>query len=425
MVSGSASALAAKRLFCCAGEKTINGGIYMKNQLVKSLVILVLMLGLLVPVQIVKSMVGERKLRQQEVFDQVSARWGSPLVFGGLYLSADKKRMIAETADINCELKTEVRRKGIFKVPCFSSLITVDAVFNNSLISDEYALGLALSHNGQLDIESVFVNGKALEVQKKNINCGMFQPNYDFGRIKPQGDQTRCTVRFRIRGSERISFANQAAATQIRLAADWADPNFIGNLPDERELSQKGFSAQWHAANGDIFLSESDPAKSGGDTFGVSFFVQQSVYQQTDRVLKYALLFIFLTFALFFIFEHVYSLRIHPMQYLMVGAALTLFYMLLLALSEHIVFSLSYFAASAAVVLLIASYCRSVLNEKVRALLIGLFLAVLYVFLYILVQMQEFSLLLGSIGIFVLLASAMYFTRKIDWYALQQGPASK
>lgn len=207
-------------------------------------------------------------------------------------------------------------------------------------------------------------------------------------------------------------FREAETPSKITMTSDWPDPNFIGMLPSERKISSKGFASEWNISSK---VSSNDLGKISDEVFGVSLYVSQNIYQQTDRVTKYALLFIFLTFAVFFIFEKISNLKIHPFQYLLVGGALTIFYLLLLSLSEHLSFGISYFAASLSTISLISLYCRSVLGEKKRALIICAFLCVLYAFLFILVQMQEYSLLLGSFGLFFLLAGTMFLTRKINW----------
>lgn len=388
------------------------------------MVILVLMLGLFLPVQIVKSVIDERKNRQDEVYAQMSAGWGSPVLFGGIYLMSGNKRIIANSADIVCDTKVETRSKGIFRVPCFTTQIRVSADFDTHEKSEDYGLGLSLSYTGLIEIVSLQINDAPSAVEKQKIKSAVFSQNRDIAKINAKTKKTRCTLVLKLRGSGNLDFANQAGTTAVAMNSDWANPNFTGLLPSSREIHDSGFSAQWNSQSDSLYLSEDELEKIGSETFGVSFFVPQSMYQKTDRVLKYALLFIFLTFALFFTFEHVYNLRIHPMQYLLVGAALTIFYLLLLSLSEHIAFGISYLTAAFAVIAMISMYCVSVLKEKFRAVLIALFLVALYSFLYILLQMQEYSLLLGAAGVFVLLAAAMFFTRNIDWYALHEHPES-
>ncbi|MBN2433994.1 MAG: cell envelope integrity protein CreD [Spirochaetes bacterium] len=393
----------------------------MKNQVIKPLVILGLIMGLLIPIQIVKSMVDERKERQRDVYNEIGNRWGSPVTFGGIFIVSDNEIITAKSADIQCEMITETRRKGIFKVPCYNIDINIVALFEpGAMTGKNSSVNFNLLHYGDVEINQLIINDKVSELKNKTIEANRTRSSYEIITLDTKNKIETISVNFTMRGSEAIAFIDQAENTTVQLSADWSDPNFTGKLPLKRDITQNWFSAKWISTSDTLLLKDTSINESDEDCFGVSLFVPISIYQQTDRILKYALLFIFLTFSLFFAFEHIYVLKIHPFQYLLVGAALTVFYMLLLALSEHIKFGSAYLAASLSVVLLISFYCRSVLKQKFRALLIALFLSILYSFLFVLIQMQQFTLLVGSIGIFLLLVAAMFFTRNIDWYALHE-----
>ncbi|HRX15876.1 MAG TPA: cell envelope integrity protein CreD [Spirochaetota bacterium] len=393
----------------------------MKNQVIKPLVILGLIMGLLIPIQIVKSMVDERKERQRDVYNEIGNRWGSPVTFGGIFIVSDNGIITAKSADIRCEMITETRRKGIFKVPCYNIDINIVASFEPGTIAGEKSsVNFNLLHYGDVEINQLKINDKVNGLKNKTIEANRTRSSYELITLDTKDKIETISAKFTMRGSESIAFIDQAENTTVQLSADWGDPNFTGKLPLKRDITQNWFSAKWISTSDTLLLKDTSISESDEDCFGVSLFVPISIYQQTDRILKYALLFIILTFSLFFAFEHIYVLKIHPFQYLLVGVALTIFYMLLLALSEHIRFGLAYFSASAAVVLLVSLYCRSVLNQQLRALLIALFLTVLYSFLFVLIQMQQFTLLVGSVGVFTLLAATMFFTRNINWYALHE-----
>ncbi|MBL8018656.1 MAG: inner membrane CreD family protein, partial [Leptospirales bacterium] len=192
-------------------------------------------------------------------------------------------------------------------------------------------------------------------------------------------------------------------------------------------ISSEGFKASW------TFRSQ-DPSMLGPEldqndfeasvkpdedvqSFGVDFFVPVDLYAQIERAVKYSMLFIALTFLTFFIFEVVAGLQIHPVQYLFVGLALSLFFLLLLSLAEHIGFGKAYTIAATADIALIAAYTFKILNSKLRSGILFAILTGLYAFLYVILQLEMYSLLAGSIGLFVILALVMYATRNIDWYA--------
>jgi inner membrane protein len=154
-----------------------------------------------------------------------------------------------------------------------------------------------------------------------------------------------------------------------------------------------------------------------GSAFGVELLVPVDAYQKTERARKYGVLFLLLTFLTFFLYEQFNPFSLHPVQYLLVGSALCLFYLLLLSVSEHLPFGLSYLMASAATVLLIGGYSMAILRGALRALLMTVVLGALYGYLYVLLQLEDYALLLGSVGLFVILALVMYLTRRIDWSA--------
>ncbi|MBL4888650.1 MAG: inner membrane CreD family protein, partial [Candidatus Lindowbacteria bacterium] len=200
-------------------------------------------------------------------------------------------------------------------------------------------------------------------------------------------------------------------------------PSFTGIfLPKQREISSEGFNATWNV----FYLSRNFPQKWKDNTvsmhelqnasFGVDFFKPVDAYVQTDRAIKYALMFILLTFTAFFLFEIFAGLRVHAVQYLLIGTAMCLFYLLLLAFSEHISFMKSYVLASSGTTLLISLYSASVLcGFKRGGGIVAPLLLSLYSYLYILLQAKDFSLLFGAIGLFVILSIFMYLTRNFDW----------
>jgi len=156
--------------------------------------------------------------------------------------------------------------------------------------------------------------------------------------------------------------------------------------------------------------------------FGVQLFLPADEYQQTTRSAKYAILFIVLTFALFFLMEVSGKQRVHPIQYLLVGLALCIFYILLLSISEHLGFTWSYLVSALSVIGMVGLYSKSVLPGKTQGLAVGGNVAVLYGYLYFILQLQDYALLIGSLGLFAILSLIMYFTRNFDWYAIDLSP---
>ena len=215
--------------------------------------------------------------------------------------------------------------------------------------------------------------------------------------------------------------------TRVELTS--AHPSFTGEfLPRERRVEAAGFQANWTVfqLNRNISQYWINQTKSLDDwTFGVRLFLPADEYQQTTRSAKYAILFMALTFAVFFLIEISGGQRVHPIQYLLVGLALCLFYMLLLSFSEHIGFSWSYLLSSLAIAFMVTLYTASISSRRIAAYVIGGNVAVLYGYLYFILQLQDYALLVGSLGLLVILALIMFFTRSIDWYGIDVSPGNR
>jgi inner membrane protein len=229
-----------------------------------------------------------------------------------------------------------------------------------------------------------------------------------------------------LKGSEGVQFAPLGDETVVTVTSPWERPSFIGAYPpSDRTLGTDGFSAAWNVSSfgrsyphtwySDVPVSRDTIRAS---LFGVSLHEGVDLYTQVSRSVTYAVLFILVTFTVFFLFEILTGLRLHPVQYLLIGSALALFYLLLLSLAEHIGFPLAYAIATSMIILLITGYSVSVLQQKIRALLIFFVLLALYGYLYFVLSLEDYALLFGSLLVFALLASVMYLTRRIDWYAL-------
>jgi inner membrane protein len=229
-----------------------------------------------------------------------------------------------------------------------------------------------------------------------------------------------------LNGSTGILFSPVGKQTEVELSSKWANPSFTGNfLPVDREVSESGFEANWKV----LHLNRNFPQQWTGpnqqvtnSTFGVDLLLGVDEYQKTMRTAKYAIMFISLTFLTFFMIELLSKNIIHPLQYLLIGFALLIFYTLLLSISEYLVFSLAYVIASAAIISLITVYSYSVLSDILKTGVISGILIILYGYLYILLQLQDYALLMGSIGLFVVLSIVMYLTRNINWFEIMSSP---
>ena len=239
-------------------------------------------------------------------------------------------------------------------------------------------------------------------------------------------------------GIESQNFVPVGKNNSITLKSNWPHPQFGGRFlpsPKNRVINADGFSATWNisslSANVQQQLANQEPAPDGArrprlaDRFSVGFIEPVNIYSLADRATKYGLLFVALTFAAFFVFEILKSLPIHPVQYLLVGLALVMFFLLLLSLSEHIHFAVAYLVASGACIVLIGFYLAHVLRDLRRGLGFGAALTMLYGALYGLLVSENNALAMGSILLFAVLAALMVATRKVDWYQVgKAGPES-
>jgi inner membrane protein len=239
------------------------------------------------------------------------------------------------------------------------------------------------------------------------------------------GERIPFSLSVSLAGSSGLRMMPFGRQTRLALRSTWASPSFSGAfLPESRRVGKDGFNATWNVSHyGRSFPQSWSSVQTAslasainGSAFGVDFVQPVDVYQQTERSVKYGALFLVLTFVTFFLFELFQPIRVYPVQYLMVGSALCLFYVLLLSIAEQLAFGVAYLVAAGATVTLLGSYAAAVLRSKGRAAVFAGVLALLYGYLFVLLQAEDYALLLGSIGLFLILALVMLITRRVDWY---------
>ncbi len=348
---------------------------------------------------------------------------------------------LPEQLKLDGQLSSAVRQRGIYKIRQYQSLNQISGQFvlpkrlGLKGEDDSYRLGTPFIAVGISDIRGI---GNQLTA-KVNADSRTFAPGTQISFL-PNGVHAKLaklslgtthTLRFafdlQLQGTGSFSVVPVGADTQVKLRSDWPHPSFVGEyLPREREVSSQGFTAAWQTS---FFATDMQQAlddcrfKQKCQGFNnrammVNLIDPVDQYLKTDRAIKYALLFIGLTFAVFFLFEVLKRLAIHPVQYTLVGLALAFFYLLLLSLAEHMSFAAAYALAATACVSLLAVYTHSVLRDFWRALSFSALLSGLYGMLYVLLSAEDFALLMGSVLVFALLAAFMLLTRKLDWYAI-------
>ncbi|MEN0050315.1 MAG: cell envelope integrity protein CreD [Bacteroidota bacterium] len=443
---------------------------WVRNSLiVKLLAIGILILLLLIPSSMVESLIREREYNSERVINEVSGLWSHPQQLLGPILTVPYKEyytnddgkvlsttkyanFLPSTLNINGELDNQKRYRSIYEVVVYTSELSIVGNFprpnfadfkidTSDVLWDEAYLSVGISDMRGIqntvklnwaDENYEFSPGMKYRYENNNNNNqydNYGKPINNNGGISSRLDLTypKASYTFSfdltLNGSRNIYFTPVGATTNVVLSSDWQTPSFKGAfLPDERTINEKGFQANWEVLSLNRTYPQAWLGNSygfSGSQFGVDLLIPVDYYQKSTRSAKYSILFVALTFLIFFFVEVLNGKRIHPIQYILVGLALVLFYTLLLAFSEHIGFAWAYVVSSVAIIGLISLYVSSIFkNSKLTLVTTGI-LIILYGFIYTLLQLEDYALLLGSIGLFVILGFVMLFTRRIDWYALR------
>jgi inner membrane protein len=442
----------------------IKTSITLKMMMIGGLVLL-----LLVPSAMIRSLIMERKVRQSEVIGEINGKWGLSQTIAGPvlaikyyeYFKNDKNevnRVVKEACflpnDLSIEgtILPEVRYRGIYKSVLYSASVKMTGSFSTpdfsrlgvaqgDVLWNEAYLSFGISDlRGVRDSIPVRWNGRSGQAESGIHSTGIFASGVNTclgGETPWKPDEVKpFSVTLNLNGSSDLLFIPVGKKTVARLKSSWSTPSFIGGfLPFERDVSADGFTAKWKvldlnrsipqewtSANAPGLIQpkttlqswEKEPDDNFA-VFGVSLLQPVDHYKKVERSVKYAVLFISLSFLTFLIIELVRKDRLHPMQYLLIGFAISLFYLLLLSLSEQLRFGLAYAISAGAVISMIAVYTHATLKSLRISLLIGTLLTALYAYLYVLLQLEDYALLMGSVGLFVILGTVMYTTRRIDW----------
>lgn len=416
---------------------------------VKALLLGLLALALLVPLLQVRLLVQERQARAQEAEAAIARQWGQAQLLAPAYLSVDAaaaaaseggfqprteaRILLPERVEVDGELRTEVRARGMFRVPVYVAQLRIKARFDaaevaalRGLAADPARLRLDLALGDPRGIQvlgTLQANGAPQRPSVAGPGPGGLRA---FGIELPvDGDAIEVEYALDLAGVGELRILPLGRTNEVRLRGDWGDPAFIGAfLPASRRIDTGAFSASWQvpefsrdfAQQG--ALADYDAALLDAAAFGVRLYQPAGLYQQNERSTKYGVLMVALLFVALFLFEILAGLRLHPLQYLLVGLALATFYLLLLALSEHIGFAPAYGIAALAAVALVAVYAAAVLDSRRRALLLALLQAAAYGVFHVLVRNEDHALLMGAIVLFAALAAVMWLTRRTNWHAL-------
>jgi inner membrane protein len=431
------------------------------SQFLRILLVSFLILILQIPTAMMQGLVSDRQNLRQEAISSITTKWGTQQKLIGPQLvvpyvkrvqSGNTQRsdvklgtFLPQTLDISGAMDSETRYRGIFEVPVYKSVLTLRGQFQRpdfsnwgvrpeDILWDRAELALRISDVHAIQDQAKLIwNGQKIAFIPGQGKLGGNNPGiYASLKSNMAGDTFKFEVPLNLNGSERLTFAPFGEVTQVKLKSNWRDPSFQGLwLPNNRSVTDKGFEATWNIPSlGRNYPQQWNQDSPVGDqtiqasVFGVDLISPVDNYRMASRSIQYNFLFLVLTFATFWLFEVTVKLRVHPLQYLLVGVAMSLFYLLQLALSEHIGFNLAYLIASTAVVVMISAYSVAVLRAKQRAGIIGGMQVALYGYLYVVLANQDYSLLMGSFGLFGFLAVVMYLTRNIDWFNVNQPPTS-
>ena len=256
-----------------------------------------------------------------------------------------------------------------------------------------------------------------LQKPKSNNQRKVLLPN--LGGSLPNHSTALFRLQSTSKESESLNFVPTGKATSVNLSGPWSTPSFDGEfLPDPREVNDDGFKATWKILHFNRPFAQQwtqENQELSDSDFGLRLIVPVDQYQKTMRTAKYGILVLLLTFVALFLVEITQKIRIHPFQYILIGVALIIYYCLLLSFAEHVGYNIAYAIASVATIVLICLYSRSFLESRLNVLFTVL-LSIFYTFIFVIILQQDYSLLLGSLGLFVIVGFLMYFSRKVDWY---------
>ncbi len=462
-------------------------------------IMFILVLILLIPLSWVMDLIGERRLRHEQVGEEIAMKWGWQQVINGpvmaipveerqtrAVLAEDGTReqltdirrdwiiLLPEEARISGSVSPEILKRGIYESVVYLADLRVAGHFgaldlgklsleNSTVKWDEAKLVFGISDLKGLSA-SPMLSWKDKQVAlftNADQSLSLFEQNLvaDIVVDSENVSGTPFDIQLQLRGSKSLNFLPLASQTRIDLDGKWSSPSFNGAfLPDQRTVGDTAFAAQWNIPgfsrkqpqqwrgeaaqlytfagvplNADAAFDHDFPVRanerhprigaslaSDEDMVQINFLPEATHYQKTTRVAKYGILVVLLTFASLFFAEMRNKRRIHLVQYVLIGAAMVMFYSLLLAISEHVGFDWAYGIASLATIGVIASFVKAITRHVQAALALAAVLALSYGFIYVLLQLKDFSLLVGTAGVFAMLVALMYFSTQINWHRFEE-----
>lgn len=429
----------------------------------KILLIGVLIVVLIIPMFMIQNLISEREDTAKEATNEVQQKWSGPqtiigpvLTLSYTYKDEEGKTQVGyvnylpEQLDITGNVATQELKRGLYEIIVYNSSLELRGKFiSKELLAIQFSRDIKWNNNATLNLgvsdprgicEQVTLtwNGKIHNLEPGVAPCSIIYSgtsvNIDAGQLFNPDNSIDFSIKLETKGSGSMLFAPIGKTTNVALTSNCPTPSFTGSfLPTERDVAPDGFTSKWKVLEINrsfpqvfkTYRSETTDYSPGGTVnssiapslFGVDLLFPVDHYQKSMRSAKYAFLIIVLTFVVCFFVEIVQNKNIYPLQYLLVGLALCLFYTLLASTSEHISFTWAYLISAFATTTLITLYIVGILKIKKTALTIGGLLVCLYTYIFFLIQLETYALLAGSIGLFVILAIIMYLSQKINWQA--------
>lgn len=422
----------------------------------KLLILGLLTLLLLIPLKMIESKISDRQGLQINVQNNIALSASGPQTLSGPFLvityklrervtkkddQGNQTTIIKETGPhstliapqtlkINADTDVETRKRGIYKARLYNvhSKITGDFIVPrgfgigkpiDDIIPEQAFLVMGISDSrGIRNNPPLIVNNEKYEFEAGNLSPAKGSGIHaDLTRLEAtKAHSLNFEFPLELQGMTTFTVTPSGNNTEMNLSSAWPHPSFTGQfLPRSHAVSEQGFKAAWQISK----LARNATA-GDAETFAVQFIDPVNIYLQSERAVKYGVMFVVLIFTAFFLFEVLLKLRIHPMQYLLVGLAMAMFFLLIISLSEHISFALAYIVSGTACVVLIGAYLVGVMQSRKPAYTFTTAIALLYAVLYGVLQSEDNALLMGSLVLFAALATVMLLTRKLDWYRVNE-----
>lgn len=437
----------------------------------KIIIIVVLGLLLLIPMTFINSVVKDRIRYQNEAISSIIEPVGDSANIQGVviaipylekFIDSDTKEIgytrkyifyMPNEYNVTGDVEVTSLSRGIFKAPIFNSKLNITGRFdkyndeiynldeNNTIILyDEAMIILGIGNKKNLmKLPNILINqNEELKYYEKNINIDLNMFNNKFLYTISRDsilNGFNFNITMDIQGGNSLIITPLASENTFKISSKWKDPSFTGGfLPTKREVNNNGFNAEWNIASfntsftkywtsdensnrlNNIDNNQYYTSNQESNNVLISFLLLNDNYQKTSRSVKYAILFIFIPFFVLFLCEVLSKKRIHPVQYILIGIANAIFYLLLLAISEHINFNISYFLSALMVTALTSIYIGYIIKSPRYTISMAIVESLIYIFLFGILQLTDYALLMGTLGLFAVIALAMYFTRNVDWY---------